>query len=104
VIAESFERIHRSNLVGMGILPLEFLPGDRADVLELTGREVYDVHGVEEGVAAGRTGFEVTVRGERPEGGEISFRVKARLDTPEELEYYRHGGILTYVLRQLARA
>jgi aconitate hydratase len=103
VIAESFERIHRSNLVGMGVLPLEYLPGDSADVLALTGREVYEVQGLEEAVAAGRTGFEVTVHGTRPEGGEISFRVRARLDTPEEVEYYRHGGILQYVLRQLAR-
>jgi len=104
VIAESFERIHRSNLVGMGVLPLELLPGDSAEVLGLTGREVYEVQGLEEAVAAGRTGFEVTVRGTRPEGSEISFRVRARLDTPEELEYYRHGGILQYVLRQLARS
>ncbi|HEV8629083.1 MAG TPA: aconitate hydratase AcnA [Thermoanaerobaculia bacterium] len=104
VIAESFERIHRSNLVGMGVLPLEYLPGDSADVLGLTGRETFEVLGLEEGVAAGRTGFEVTVRGDRPAGGEISFRVRARLDTPEELEYYRHGGILHYVLRQLAKS
>ncbi|HEV8240280.1 MAG TPA: aconitate hydratase AcnA [Thermoanaerobaculia bacterium] len=104
VIAESFERIHRSNLVGMGVLPLEYLPGDSADVLALTGREVYEVQGLEEAVAAGRTGFEVTVHGTRPEGGEISFRVRARLDTPEEVEYYRHGGILQYVLRQLAKS
>jgi aconitate hydratase len=104
VIAESFERIHRSNLVGMGVLPLELLPGDSAEVLGLTGREVYEVQGLEEAVAAGSTGFEVTVRGEGPEGGEISFRVRARLDTPEEVEYYRHGGILHYVLRQLAKS
>jgi len=84
------------------VLPLELLPGDTADVLGLTGHEVYEVQGLEDAVAAGRTGFEVTVRGER-EGGEISFRVKARLDTPEEVEYYRHGGILQYVLRQLAK-
>ncbi len=104
VIAESFERIHRSNLVGMGVLPLEYLAGDSADVLALTGREVYEVQGLEEAVAAGRTGFEVTVHGSRPEGGEINFRVRARLDTPEEVEYYRHGGILQYVLRQLAKS
>ncbi len=103
VIAESFERIHRSNLVGMGVLPLELLPGDSAEVLGLTGREVYEVQGLEAALAGGRTGFEVTVRGERAEGGEISFRVRARLDTPEEVEYFRHGGILHYVLRQLAR-
>src|SRR5205085_8938427 len=104
VIAESFERIHRSNLVGMGVLPLELLPGDTAEVLGLTGREVYEVQGLEAAIAEGRTAFEVTVHGVRPEGGEISFRVKARLDTPEELGYYRHGGILQYVLRQLARS
>ena len=80
VIAESFERIHRSNLVGMGVLPLEFLPGDSAEVLGLTGHEVYEVQGLEEAIA----------------------RVRARIDTPEEVEYYRHGGILHYVLRQLA--
>jgi aconitate hydratase len=103
VIAESFERIHRSNLVGMGVLPLELLPGDTAEGLGLTGHELYEVQGLEEAMAEGKTGFEVTVRGERQEGGEISFRVRARLDTPEEVEYYRHGGILHYVLRQLAR-
>jgi aconitate hydratase len=104
VIAESFERIHRSNLVGMGVLPLEHLPGESAEGLGLTGQESFDVQGVEEAIAAGRTGFEVTVRAARATGGEVSFRVRARLDTPEELEYYRHGGILQYVLRSLAKS
>ncbi|HVS01816.1 MAG TPA: aconitate hydratase AcnA [Thermoanaerobaculia bacterium] len=102
VIAESFERIHRSNLVGMGILPLELLPGDSVDVLGLTGHELYDVEGLEEALGEQpATRFELTVRAERPDGGSVSFRARARLDTPEEVQYYRHGGILQYVLRQL---
>ena len=99
VLAESFERIHRSNLVGMGVLPLE-LPRS-ADALGLTGHELYDLEGVEEAIAAGRTGFDVSVRAHRPEGGEVRFTARARIDTPEEVAYYRHGGILQYVLRQL---
>jgi aconitate hydratase len=102
VIASSYERIHRSNLVGMGILPLELLPGDSPDVLGLTGHETYDVLGLSEALAEeGKTRFELTVQAARPEGGEVSFAVRARLDTPEEVAYYRHGGILQYVLRQL---
>ena len=99
VLAESFERIHRSNLVGMGVLPLE-LP-QSADQLGLTGHELYDLAGVEEGIASGRTGFPVEVRAARPEGGDVRFTATARIDTPEEVAYYRHGGILQYVLRQL---
>jgi aconitate hydratase len=101
VLAESFERIHRSNLVGMGVLPLELPSGQSADSLGLTGHEVYDLSGVEEGVAAGDAGFPVAVRATRPGGGEVRFEAKARIDTPEEAAYYRHGGILQYVLRQL---
>jgi aconitate hydratase len=89
VIAESFERIHRSNLVGMGVLPLEFLPGQSAESLGLTGREVYSIDGIQ--------GPRARVR-----AGDISFEVTVRVDTPQEAEYYRHGGILQYVLRQLA--
>jgi aconitate hydratase len=103
VIAESFERIHRSNLVGMGVLPIELRGGDTADSLGLTGHETYEVDGLVEAVAAGRTSFDVTVRAARPEGGAVTFTARARLDTPEEVLYYRHGGILHYVLRQLAR-
>jgi aconitate hydratase len=103
VIAESFERIHRSNLVGMGVLPVELRAGDSADSLGITGHEVFAIEGLEEAVAAGRTSFDVVVRGTRPEGGEVTFTAKARIDTPEEVLYYRHGGILQYVLRQLAR-
>jgi aconitate hydratase len=101
VLAESFERIHRSNLVGMGILPLELPEGRSADLLGLTGHEVYDLEGVEAAVAAGRTGFPVAVHARREGGRDVTITCRARLDTPEEVLYYRHGGILQYVLRQL---
>jgi aconitate hydratase len=99
VIAESFERIHRSNLVGMGVLPLQFLPGDTRDSLGLTGKESYSISGVKEGIAsAGRA----TVTATAPDGAVKKFEVQVRVDTPAEGEYYRNGGILPYVLRQLA--
>jgi aconitate hydratase len=91
VIADSYERIHRSNLLMMGILPLQFMPGENAESLGLTGREEFSVTGVENGEAT-----EVTVRADDRE-----FRVRLRLDTPREREYLRHGGILPYVLRRL---
>jgi aconitate hydratase len=93
VIAESFERIHRSNLVGMGVLPLQFEEGSSAASLGLTGREAYSVSGL---AALPRT---VTVHAD-----DKTFTATVRIDTPVEAEYYRHGGILQYVLRQLARA
>ena len=99
VIAESFERIHRSNLVGMGVLPLQFLAGDGADAHKITGEEVFDLEGVAEAV---QKGGRVKVKAHRPNGREFSFEVQARIDTPQEIEYYRYGGILPYVLRQLA--
>jgi aconitate hydratase len=102
VIAESYERIHRSNLVGMGVAPLEFLPGDTAESLGLSGRESYDVEGLAAGLANDfADGREGTVRARRDDGGETVFRARIRLDTPQEVEYYRHGGILQYVLRSL---
>ena len=102
VIAESYERIHRSNLVGMGVAPLEYLPGETAESLGLSGRETYDVEGLAAGLANGfADGREVTVRARRDDGEEIGFRARIRLDTPQEMEYYRHGGILQYVLRSL---
>ncbi|MBI2376542.1 MAG: aconitate hydratase AcnA [Deltaproteobacteria bacterium] len=104
VIAESYERIHRSNLVGMGILPLELMNGQTADSLGLTGRETISIAGVEVGVASklahGRT---LTVTARREDGSELTFDVRARLDTPNEIEYYRHGGILQFVLRGLLK-
>ncbi|MBV8404543.1 MAG: hypothetical protein JO203_10155 [Gammaproteobacteria bacterium] len=97
VIAESFERIHRSNLIGMGVAPLQFLPGQGAASLGLTGRELIDITGLGRGDAQ-----EVTVSAAPPDGAPRTFKVRVRIDTPKEREYYRHGGILQYVLRQLA--
>ncbi len=99
VIAESYERIHRSNLIGMGVLPLEFQSGESAASLGLDGREVYDIAGLDEGRAR-----EVAVAAHRDDGTKISFRARVRIDTPKEREYFAHGGILHYVLRQLATA
>ncbi len=102
VIAESYERIHRSNLIGMGILPLQFMPGESAPSLALTGREVFDIVGVRERIAGGLTsGREVTVRARGEDGNTREFSAVVRIDTPQEVLYYRHGGILQYVLRQL---
>ena len=98
VIAESFERIHRSNLIGMGVLPLELLPGQTRDSLGLTGAETYSVRGIAEGLVPGKSLKVAAVGGD---GKTIEFEVRARLDTVMEIEYYRHGGILQYVLRQL---
>ena len=95
VIAESYERIHRSNLIGMGVLPLEFQQGEGREPLELTGEETFTISGISEGLEPGKVLTVTTERGK-------SFQAKARLDTPQEVEYYQHGGILQYVLRQLA--
>ncbi len=100
VLAESFERIHRSNLVGMGVLPLEFLPGESKESLGLTGREVYDIEGLSDDLQPGQT---VAVRAKDEQGKEKVFQARVRLDTPVEVEYYRHGGILQYVLRQMLK-
>ncbi|GBD11571.1 Aconitate hydratase A [bacterium HR23] len=99
VIAESYERIHRSNLVGMGILPLQFRPGENAQSLGLTGEEVYDILGLSEGL---RPRQELTVRAKR-DGWERTFTVIARVDTPVEVEYLRNGGVLHMMLRRLMR-
>jgi aconitate hydratase len=108
VIAESYERIHRSNLLGMGILPLQFLPGKNAESLGLTGHETIEIEGLVTGMASGfAQGRNVLVRASRDQasgGGVIEFRAEVRIDTPQEVEYYRHGGILQYVLRQLLAA
>jgi aconitate hydratase len=102
VIAQSYERIHRSNLVGMGILPLQFLPGETPDGLGLTGKEVFEIAGLPGVLTDGfPSGKELTVRATRPDGSPAQFRATVRIDTPQELQYYRHGGILEYVLRQL---
>ncbi len=103
VIVESFERIHRSNLVGMGILPLQFAEGESAESHGLTGREIYSLTGLAERFNEGSpTGGEVTVTATDADGGTKTFGALVRIDTPGEAEYYRHGGILQYVLRRLA--
>ncbi len=101
VIAESFERIHRSNLVGMGVLPLQFQAGDSRDSLGLTGFETYEIHGVVAAVAGSKI---ATVTATAPNGTAKTFDALVRIDTPQEVEYYRNGGILPYVLRQVAGA
>jgi aconitate hydratase len=102
VIAESYERIHRSNLVGMGVLPLQFAAGENAAKLHLTGEEVYDILGLADAVNSGfKSGRAITVRARRPGGEVCEFQAVVRIDTPQEVLYYQHGGILQYVLRQL---
>jgi aconitate hydratase len=100
VLAESYERIHRSNLVGMGVLPLQFKPGENRQSLGLTGHEVYDIEGLADDLQPRQ---EVTVRAHRPDGRVQTFTVIARIDFPVEVVYYRNGGILPTVLRQMLR-
>jgi aconitate hydratase len=99
VIAESYERIHRSNLVGMGVLPLQFAPGENVESLGLSGREIFDV-----GDLGDEAVRETTVIARSPEGEEQSLTATVRIDTPQEWLYFRNGGILQFVLRQLLRA
>ena len=103
VLVESFERIHRSNLVGMGVLPLQFLPGESAATHDLDGTEIFSITGLaplNHGESVARVNVEVT----RENGDVFNFEVRLRIDTPTEAEYYRHGGVLNFVLRQLASA
>ncbi|HEX2166740.1 MAG TPA: hypothetical protein VHG09_05825, partial [Longimicrobiales bacterium] len=102
VIVESYERIHRSNLIGMGVLPLQFADGESYSSIGLTGRETYEITGIDAALSA--TSVEerlVRVRATGDDGNVTEFTALARLDTPQEREYYRHGGILQFVLRQL---
>ncbi len=103
VLVESYERIHRSNLVGMGVLPLQFLPGESATTLGLTGEEVFDIAGLVGGLKANFSGEsrELLITAKRADGTAVAFRALCRIDTPQEVLYYLHGGILPYVLRQL---
>lgn len=105
VLAESFERIHRSNLIGMGVLPLQFAAGESASTLGLTGLEEFAVVGFsqafEEGFAAGKV---LDCRATLDNGETKVFKVTIRLDTPTEADYYRHGGVLPYVLRNLLKS
>ncbi|MES9978851.1 MAG: aconitate hydratase, partial [Candidatus Thiodiazotropha sp. 6PLUC5] len=96
VIAESYERIHRTNLVCMGILPLQFLAGESAETLELTGEERFNIPN-----PGDKTGHKITVTAIAEDGTERSFKVTVRIDTPNEVDYFKHGGILHYVLRNM---
>src|SRR5262249_36396488 len=97
VLSESYERIHRSNLVGMGVLPLQFKNGENADSFKLNGTEVFNI----EGITDLKPKQDVTVKATRADGSTISFTMTARLDSPVEVDYYRNGGILPAVLRNL---
>jgi aconitate hydratase len=100
VIVESYERIHRSNLVGMGVLPLQFMPGEGVQELGLTGHETLDITGVSGDLEPGKV---VTVKAVRDDESELVFQAVARLDTPVEVEYYRNGGVLHTILRRMVR-
>ena len=97
VLAESYERIHRSNLVGLGVLPLQYKPGETADSLGLTGKEIFSLTGIANDIKPLK---EIQIVAKNEKGTEINFSVIARLDSLIEIEYYRNGGILQYVLRQ----
>ncbi len=99
-IAESYERIHRSNLIGMGVLPLQFRPGESFKALGLTGHETFDILGLEQGLKPGQ---ELAVRARRGDGSVLEFRVRSRIDTPVEVDYYRQGGVLQTVLRRMVQ-
>jgi aconitate hydratase len=101
VVARSFERIHRSNLVGMGVLPLQFIGSDSAASLGIQGNETFDIEGLEGEI---RPQQDATLAIRRPDGSVKRVTVKLRIDTPIEVDYYRHGGILPFVLRQLLAA
>ncbi len=101
VVAESFERIHRSNLVGMGVLPLVFQNGQSRESLGLTGEEIFDITGISEEITPG---MQVPCKITRPDGSVEEIQLLCRIDTADEVEYYRHGGILHYVLRNLMAA
>jgi aconitate hydratase len=103
VIAESFERIHRSNLIGMGVLPMQFPAGENAESLGLDGTETFDISGVTE-LNEGTTPSTLHVTATKEDGSTVEFDAVLRIDTPGEADYYRNGGILQYVLRQLATA
>ncbi|MGP1615465.1 MAG: aconitate hydratase, partial [Pollutimonas bauzanensis] len=101
VVARSFERIHRSNLVGMGVLPLQFKDGDSVESLGITGEETFDVAGIEASI---RPQQDVTVTIHRRDGSSQQVSMLLRIDTATEVDYYLHGGILPYVLRELLAA
>jgi aconitate hydratase len=102
VITESFERIHRSNLIGMGVLPLQFPDGETADSLGLSGEETFSIRGIT-ALNLGQTPESVHVTAEREDKSAVEFEARVRIDTPGEADYFRNGGILQYVLRELSK-
>ena len=102
MITESFERIHRSNLIGMGVIPLQFPEGESHETLGLDGTESFDISGIEE-LNNGTTPETVKVVATKQDGGTVEFDAKVRIDTPGEADYYRNGGILQYVLRNMIK-
>jgi aconitate hydratase len=102
VVAESFERIHRSNLIGMGVVPLEFLPGQNATSLNLTGEETFSTVGLPAFLTSPAANRQIQIRFTRPDGSVGEFAVRVRIDTALEAAYYQHGGVLPYVLRKIA--
>ena len=105
VLAESFERIHRSNLVGMGVLPIQFMDGESAEILGLTGHEVFAISGLSRALEGDFSpGMRVEVEARGKDGSAKKFAAVLRIDTQNEVRYYRHGGILPFVLRQLVPA
>ncbi|HMZ14626.1 MAG TPA: aconitate hydratase, partial [Mycobacterium sp.] len=103
VIAESYERIHRSNLIGMGVIPLQFPAGESAASLKLDGTETFDITGIKE-LNTGKTPKTVHVTATKEDGSKTEFEAVVRIDTPGEADYYRNGGILQYVLRNMLKA
>jgi len=103
VIAESFERIHRSNLIGMGVIPLQFPEGKSAESLNLDGTEVFDITGIE-ALNNGKTPKTVHIKASKNGGAPVEFDAVVRIDTPGEADYYRNGGILQYVLRNMLKS
>jgi len=104
VIVESFERIHRSNLIGMGILPLQFPAGKSPETLGLSGEESFEITGVKPLIDNFKPGRHLKVKATGKNGAVVEFEALLRIDTPQEAQYYRHGGILQYVIRQLLQA
>ena len=103
VIAESYERIHRSNLIGMGVIPLQFPEGESASSLKLDGTETFDIAGIE-ALNSGKTPKTVHVTATKEDGSKVEFDAVVRIDTPGEADYYRNGGILQYVLRNMLKS
>ena len=100
VIAETYERIHRSNLIGMGVIPLQYLDGENKDSLNLEGNEIIDIEGLSDNLTPGKI---INVTATKTDGSKITFKTKVRIDAGIEVDYYQHGGVLQYVLRKMVK-